>query len=267
MDELVPDALKQVFDEGLSDQGAFAWSQDHWLRWLGGVEGVPDLLEGIGGPVDRRIVAELVDRELEAGRVARAFVGAMIWGHGTNGYGPYRTAVVLTGCGSLRGRLGRYGPGARNSSPRDFESPRDRPADLEIVARLGRAAELVRDEAQPAAQSAEAAYRYLSGEGRTRGLGPAFFTKWMYFASAGGDPYRWGPAPILDELVRGWLEAQSGILIVTGVATDYVTYMRILDLWATDLGTSPARVEEAIFELAVKERANSRAARRRRHRK
>lgn len=58
---------------------------------------VLNMLEALPDRIDRRVVAEAVSAELEAGRVLPGFVAAMVWGWGDKGgRGAVRTRWILT---------------------------------------------------------------------------------------------------------------------------------------------------------------------------
>ena len=77
-------------------QRAFPYSADRWRAWTGHLDGVGGVLDGLPPAVGRATVATVVE-DLLPQHVIGAFTVAMIWGHGGSGYGPYRTAWVLTG--------------------------------------------------------------------------------------------------------------------------------------------------------------------------
>lgn len=167
--------------------------------------------------------------------VVSAFVATMVWGHGESGYGPYRTARILSG-------------GSAPSKPSIDGRSRVVPS-AQAVERLGASAELVRSGGAPAA------YRYLNARvGHVAGLGPAFFTKWLYFATAGSDPYGRDAAPILDALVLNWLNTHAGTKLRAGYTDEYARYIDLLGSWAPD-GFTPVMVEATIFRLAREENA------------
>jgi len=103
------------------------------------------------------------DSSLEEQSIRTAFVAMMAWGNGDTGYGPFRTAVAL----SLPTWDGRESMSA-----------------LVEILRLFRKNSL----------TVEQTYSSLSG--LLRAIGPAFFTKLMYFASPKSNRM-----PILDERV------------------------------------------------------------------
>lgn len=218
----IPARLASPLAEPATPQRAFAWSRAGWSRWLAGVEGAPEFLAGLPDSVDRAGVAGTVRRELDAGRTGNAFVVAMVWGHGVSGYGAYRTAVVLSG----------------------HKQPLGIPADGEVVGRLAKAAELA------AGTDRSESFRYLANEGRVPGLGPAFYTKWLYFSSATEGHHAASALPILDAVVQKFLWSDAGVKLRTGRTVDYATYVDLLTCWGNDSGRSAVQVEEAIFRIA-----------------
>lgn len=101
--------------------------------------------------------------------LGEAFVASMAWGFRPNSYGPFRTNEML------------------NSSKQGLEGDEALTILLEIFD------ELKSDSAKPID-----AYKKLSQ--KITGLGPAFGTKFLYFASSEDDR-----APILDAVVANWL--------------------------------------------------------------
>ena len=128
--------------------------------------------------VNRDTVRDVVLPELDAGRVLPAFASAMVWGYGTAGYGPTRVRWVLTG---VRGRATLHAPVLATVSER-----------------LSAAVERVRT------GGPIDAFRLMNNEGHIKYLGGAFFTKWLYFASAVNGADDPAAAPILDKHVRDW---------------------------------------------------------------
>lgn len=90
-----------------------------------------------------------------------------------------------------------------------------------------------------------AAYRVLANQHRIPFLGPAFGTKFLYFASAPDKP-----ALILDRLVSLWLNDNGGVRF-NYIAWDPAEYARYLDLmfaWSAALEVIPADLESRIFQ-------------------
>ncbi|MDM8086420.1 hypothetical protein QUV83_16735 [Cellulomonas cellasea] len=154
--------------------------------------------------------------------VTGAFTVAMIWGHGTTGYGPYRTARVLTA----------------------EKKPKGHTVAPNVRSRLTESVEVAR------AAGAVEGYRFLNNKpGRIAGLGPAFFTKWLYFVTARGEAGSPNAAPVLDALVISWLSTYAQVTLRPGRTDDYARYLEILDSWGAPHGLAPAEVEERIFML------------------
>ncbi|MGV7472236.1 8-oxoguanine DNA glycosylase OGG fold protein [Mycobacterium kansasii] len=123
----------------------------------------------------------------------------------TGGYGPTRVRWILSGIKT----------GARAAPIRG-----------DVAIRLRTAADTVRD------QGPVDGFRYLNNAGRINGA--AFFTKWLYFASAltnADDPCA---APILDKQVSDWLEREASISLKIHRTPDYKRYLDILKDWGGD---------------------------------
>lgn len=218
----VPSLLACSLSKERPPQRAFDWNRGSWEHYFSGVAGVPEHLATLPDGVDRQRIAKVVRARLNEGRQVEAFVTAMIWGHGTNGYGPWRTGRVITGS----------------------SSPAGQPVDAPVVEKLAESATIASSE------GAGAAYRYLNNEGHIKHLGPAFFTKWIYFVTAAGDAYGAQGAPILDKVVMEWMNAHTDLALHPYYTADYTTYLETLDVWASAQGVTPVKVEETIFLLA-----------------
>lgn len=202
-------------------QRPFSYSRASWARWLGHIDGMLDFLNDLPATLNRESVALEVERTLE-GFPAGAFTTAMIWGYGGAGYGPYRTAYILT-----RSR-------EQGGSPLSKDN----------VAQLTSAAQIAQQ------SGAEAGYRYLNNTpGKLPGLGPAFFTKWLYFVTTDEGRNLARTAPILDRLVIRWLDTEASIKITPSQTSDYSRYIDVLRDWGADFDLTPADVEERIFRL------------------
>jgi hypothetical protein len=201
-------------------QRAFSYARDRWQTWTGHLDGVQEVLAGLPPALDRQTTAATVEALVPA-NVAGAFTVAMIWGHGASGYGPYRTARVLTGSAA----------------------PAGAPLSGDVGLRLADSAEVARRD------GAVEGYRFLNNRpGRITGLGPAFFTKWLYFVTARGQTTMAAAAPVLDALVLTWLGSR-GVTLRPGYTDDYARYVDLLGSWGEPHGLPPAAVEERIFRL------------------
>ena len=185
---------------------------------------VMDVLGRMPERVDRASTREVVLQELEAGRTLPAFVTAMVWGYGTTGYGPVRTRWVLTGTKT---------------------NPMESPVLPQVPARLEAGATAVLQDG-----SLEA-FRLMNNEGKVKYLGPAFFTKWLYFTSAFQSPDDAKAAPILDKQVSDWLLAHAGVSLEPDRTSSYERYVGLLTAWGRLHNRTAVQIEKAIFGLAT----------------
>ena len=208
-----PDLLRSLANP--KAQRAFPWAPQRWISHLGDLPGVAEALDALPPNVDRETSRVAVERHLARDNIVGAFTAAMVWGYGETGYGPTRTRWVLSGS-------------------------RDRSTHLDetVPAKLATGASVANR------SGAVEGYRYLNNEGRIWGLGPAFFTKWLYFTTR-------GTAPILDAQVMGWLRREAGVNLRQACTHDYAAYIDVLTEWGHPLGSSAAEVEQAIFVLAT----------------
>lgn len=171
----VPRDLEALLSGERSAQQPFPYSGDRWRSWVGHLDGVAPVLESLPLALDRRTTARLVEGLLP-GNVAGAFTVVMIWGHGRSGYGPYRTARVLSGA----------------------KRPEGVPLSQTVLSQLGQSVDVARN------GDAVAGYRFLNTRpGKVAGLGPAFFTKWLHFVRAGGPRSSECPAARCRAVWRG----------------------------------------------------------------
>lgn len=92
-------------------------------------------------------------------------------------------------------------------------------------------------------------FRYMNNAGRIKYLAGAFFTKWLYFASARANADDPCAAPILDKQVHDWLEREACISFNIHRTPDYERYLDTLKDWGADYDRTPVQVEKAIFDL------------------
>lgn len=146
-------------------------------RWAG-FRGFPFGADASRLPVSRRDMTDAARRCWEDADLARRgqhaeawmplLIASVAWGWGRSGFGPTRLSWILDG------------------NKRWKALPR-----AETERRLAVAAEAL------ARQGAAESYRYLVGDGRIPGFGPAFFAKFLYFADRAGGGR--GCALILDD--------------------------------------------------------------------
>jgi hypothetical protein len=192
---------------------------------------LPDVLntlDALPDRIDRRLVAEVVSAELEAGRVLPGFVAAMVWGWGDKGgRGAVRTRWILTG---------KKGPGDDVASI---------PVDPSVADRLQNGAKAVRG------LGAVRGFREMNTDARIKYLGSSYYTKWLYFASAASGVEGASAAPILDDQIIKWLGHEAGIWFRSGSTKDYSAYLELLRGWGDQYDRTPVQVETEMFRLAT----------------
>jgi hypothetical protein len=224
MEPKLPPLLAEVLAKQPLPQRAFRWMPAGWRKEMHDLPEVLQVLDLLPESVDRTTVRTVVLAELDGGRVLPAFVSAMVWGYGDAGYGATRVRWVLTGVKA----------DAHNAAVRG-----------DVAGLLRTAAEVVR------AQGPVEGFRYMNNAGRIKYLASAFFTKWLYFASAltsADDP---NAAPILDKQVHDWLKQHASMTFDISRSPDYQRYFDVLTVWGENCGRTPVQVEKAIFGLAT----------------
>lgn len=166
------DAIRRWQAQGGAAQPPIRWSRAAWRRYFPGQR---DFLDALPERVDRAEVTSQAAHATTPEGAERAFLAAMIWGYGRVGYGPWRTARVLT----------------------------ENPAAAE---RLAEAAVVARD------HGGLAAFRALADK-PLRYLGVAFGTKYLRFVTAKLSADRVG-APILDAVVGRWFATHTGLRLM-----------------------------------------------------
>lgn len=198
-----PDALRasvqQWRERGEPPQPPSSWSRPSWLR------SYPQhhaFLSALPEPIDRAEAARHAAHARTAEGAEQAFLVAMIWGYGPVGYGPWRTARVLTD-------------------------------NTRAAERLAKVARIAQD------HGGAAAFRDLADK-RLRYLGVAFGTKYLRFVTA-GETSQHASTPILDAVVRRWLitHARERLNIDDWRPSTYDRYLGLLTSSREDRPTWP----------------------------
>ena len=170
------------------------------------IEGFPT------GCVWRADVFDVADRWRRGEVPSRALAAVVLaWGHGSNGYGPYRTRTVLA------------------ADPNGEK--------------LDRALAALRAE-RPSERDLQDAYVAFRSSAHVQGLGASFFTKLLYFAG-----YRRGAGGvqplILDKVVAERLPSEAGITSrpFGWRSSEWISYLS----WAAAQSSEPDHVEVALF--------------------
>jgi len=173
--------------------------------WLAAFPAHGDLLRSLPARLNRADTRRITQALLERGDVIEAFLVSQIWGYGRRGYGPYRVRRIL-----------------------------DRPEAEKCL----RSAYLAL-----ATEGPVAAFEAFADEHRIAGLGPSFFTKFIFFAD------QTGRAVVLDEYVGAWLAQHAAVRIRLHPARSsvYRTYLTLLERWAAALKLPVDAVEQLIF--------------------
>lgn len=175
-----------------------------WKRLLPDSALWPAELDDVGNVVTRKTVFAVCGN----GDVTRGLLAACVWGAGTGAQSVHRRVRVFT----------HNEPGV-------------------LGFRLAAALEVLRE------TGPVAAYDALRGRLRIAFLGPAFFTKFLYFA---GYDTEAEPRPlILDRFVADGLRA--GWPRTGWTSAQYGEYLRHAQTWARESGTTPDAVELALF--------------------
>lgn len=174
-------------------------------------------------PLTRERVFDVFDRVADTTvSIVDAFIIAMAWGFRPRSYGPYRTSVMLS-----RVRTGE-----------------------KVEAVLESAREVL--SGSTADDGSVKGYQAL--QRKLERLGPAFATKFLYFAS----PIQCR-APILDAVVEGWLDEfdvtmSKGTAISAGQwnVSQYRAYVEFCRSVATDIGCNDVGIVEYLMFTDVR---------------
>jgi hypothetical protein len=195
-------------------QPGIGWNHATWSERLPAHR---ELFDRLPNPIDRSTAQAHVQHANRAGRYLEAFVAAMVWGYGGVGYGPYRTARVLT------------------SNP---------PA----AAIFRKIARLVGQDSGPDA------FAWLASH-RLKWLGVAFATKYLFFCHP-GDGTR-AALVLDSLVSRWLHQHADLRIRLTWRVDDYRRYIDTVTGWAEDLKVTPADVEYLMFADAVAARSRS----------
>jgi hypothetical protein len=205
---------------GQPQQPGIGWPRSRWLAWFPESEG---LLTALPDRLDRAAVRARCSNAATSPKAAwQAFLVVMVWGFGTVGYGPWRTAQVLAATVGAQERLASVAQ-------------------------------------QLAAGGALDAYRLLAGGCRLRGLGPAFGTKYLYFCPQGPGPPALIFDRLVAKWLTGTVDISlnSG----PWSARTYRRYLDLLGAWAAALEVAPDEIEQSIFQIQADQERSQWAAR------
>ena len=190
---------------GRPPQKPIPWSRPAWAAAL---PEQAEFVASLPNPIDRAAVRDLAQSAASSPEAATAaFVTSMVWGYGRVGYGPFRTARVLTA------------------------TPDSGQVLMEVAQRAD-------------ADGGPAAFAWLA-QHRLRWLGVAFATKYLFFCTppTGAAPALVLDRLVRDWLTRnaGW-----SLRLDWNVA-DYASYVGAVVTWATELDLDAGDVELLMF--------------------
>lgn len=228
-----PETVGRIAEYARGAQDAIGWHPQQWSELLSAHDFEwPDKpsTDAETSTVSRtqvkslaRVVRSLGEADQARG-VAALFVWSQVWGYGPVAYGPHRVSSILA------------------------RTPRRSP-------NLSAVDALTQGYAVLMAEGAIEAYRRMSWECWIPGLGPAFLTKFLYFAgydalSGHSGPLR--PRPlILDAVVSRVLRQELGVNFPSSWSTTkYGEYLEFMENTARgQFGISPEQLEEAFFRM------------------
>ena len=205
----LPQTLRELSQRwnqvGRPPQRPIPWSRSGWSAAL---PEQAEFIASLPNPINRAAVRDLAQSAASSPDAATAaFVAAMVWGYGRVGYGPFRTARVLSA------------------------TPDSGQVLMEVAQRAD-------------ADGGPAAFAWLA-QHRLRGLGVAFATKYLFFCTppTGAAPALVLDRLVRDWLTRnaGW-----SLRLDWNVA-DYASYVGAVVTWATELDLDAADVELLMF--------------------
>lgn len=200
-------------ERGNPPQRAIRWRKADWMAAFPKHQ---RRLDDLPAALDRGDVRRVAVDAIQSPEAAEfAFLVVKAWGEGDNGYGPTRALESL----EVTDQPGR---------------------------RLQTAAEKLRD------RGAHGAYEAMSDGGACRifNLGPAFGTKFLYFAQ----PREQRPRALIhDKNVGGWLHGHAGFAAwsTSWAPIRYRAYLDQMHAWASLLACEPDDVELCMFRSAL----------------
>lgn len=211
--EAVISKLEELRAQHPVEDQAIRWQREHWATdKLDGLQVELDAIaEGCKADGDSLLIARRHVLEMADGDAIRQFLSSMVWGYGTAGYGPERVGEIVR----------HAGPGLRTK----LENQRH-------AAQLG-------------PQQAWTSFKFSD---HLRGLGPAFASKFAYFAAyeRSESPLK----PLIVDLNTSWAMWKLIKLPRSVERQDtYVQYVEEAHRWADEIGCRADDVEWALFEL------------------
>lgn len=200
-----------------SPQNAIDWTPGPWITEFPEYsEFLNDLFVEHLGFLDREKVKVTVAKYAERDSYVEGFLAVMIWGYAADPRGPFRTKRVLSQSNAAESIKASF----RALSENDIY----------------------------------AAYEKLETQG-PKFLGPAFATKYLYFAFEGEESLM---PLILDSLVSEGLKKWGGVNFssTSVTAKTYTSYLKYMSDAAAHLEISPEELEFLVFSETAKQKGN-----------
>jgi hypothetical protein len=200
-----------------SPQNAIDWTPGPWIAEF------PEYSEFLNnlfiehlGFLDREILKDTVAKYAERDLYVEGFLAVMIWGYAADPRGPFRTKRVLS----------------QSNAAESIEASFRALSESDVYA----------------------AYEKLETNG-PKFLGPAFATKYLYFAYAGEGSLT---PLILDSLVSEGLKKWGGATFssTSVTAKTYSAYLKYMSQAAAHLGVTPEELEFLVFSETAKQKGN-----------
>lgn len=226
------------------DEHAVRWDPLSWSKGFASQTRLPEpgrlqdavarLAEATERPGGKWIVRRGDVFELGRGDVIELFLATMAWGYG-RGWGWWRTAQIIE-------HAGQPSAGGDQLQP--------------LIDKLNHLANLARSGPTTDLFSAWSDATHVA---RLVGLGPAFATKFAYFA---GYDRQTGRGPLIADLLVAWaMWALADVWDVRHEAPCYAEYLAVASRWAEAYGCRPDEVERALFSIGPAIRAARNASR------
>jgi hypothetical protein len=204
------------------EQLPMSWNLDKWIKCF--PEHREFLTELNSKALNRAEVARLGEEVTSEKEAIKLFLASMIWGFGNAGYGPFRTRRILD----------THSAGAKL---------------LEI-------AQIANED------GGLAAFKHVANKradcGYLKYLGPAFGTKYIYFAQMAKQPKK--ATPVMDAVIRRWFAANipgMRLNLSTWDLASYEKYIQHLTHWAVALSPgNPLRLDQIEYLIFAGQRTN-----------
>jgi hypothetical protein len=222
-----PLALREAHEKWTArrspEQPAMSWKLEKWTNRFPQHEAFLTAVHE--KPLDRAQVASFGEEITSEDKATELFLATMIWGFGNAGYGPFRAKRIL-------------------------DTP-DAGANLLELAQIA------------SQKDGLAAFDHFASKRRADGkylkyLGPAFGTKYIYFAQMAKQPKK--ATPVMDAVIRHWFASNvpdTRLNLHFWDPSSYAAYVDHLTHWAGSLNPGdPLRLDQVEYLIFAGPRTN-----------